>query len=174
MTIDQLNRLSEEEAELALEQCCGSSQWIEGMVYARPFEDLGEVLDTSERIWEECDVDDYEEAFSYHPRLGNAQDMAALKQAGNGVEDLGLRWAASELRNLESATPEELEELARVSEAYEDRFQFALVVHATGKSAAELLAIVKGRMANDHEEEIRLAAEEQEQITRARLKKLMA
>lgn len=75
MNIDQLNRLSEADATSAFEQCCGSSEWVERMVYSRPFESLGEVLETSDTIWEECDVDDYEEAFSHHPRIGDIEPV---------------------------------------------------------------------------------------------------
>ena len=62
MNIDQLNRLSEADATAAFAQCCGAAEWVERMVYSRPFDSLGEVLETSDTIWEECDVDDIEQA----------------------------------------------------------------------------------------------------------------
>jgi 2-oxo-4-hydroxy-4-carboxy-5-ureidoimidazoline decarboxylase len=44
-------------------------------------------------------------------------------------------------------------------------------VCATGKSAAEILAILRRRMQNDKHTELREAANEQRQITQLRLKK---
>ena len=47
------------------------------------------------------------------------------------------------------------------------------IVCATGRSAAEMLALCRARMANDPEAELRVAAEEQLRITRLRLDKLL-
>jgi len=44
-------------------------------------------------------------------------------------------------------------------------------VFATGKSAAEILEILRRRLTNDAETELREAAEQQRQITQIRLRK---
>ena len=54
---------------------------------------------------------------------------------------------------------------------YEARFGRVFLVCATGKSAAEMLAILKRRLGNDAESELREAAEQQRQITQLRLRK---
>ena len=166
MTIDQLNRLPEADATAAFEQCCGADQWVERMVYSRPFENLAEVLETSDTIWEECDVDDYEEAFSHHPKIGDVDSLA--KKFANTKA-----WAAGEQKGVEGADRAVLEKLAQGNANYEEKFGFIFIVNATGKSAAEMLALLEARLGNDPKDEIMIAAEEQNKITRLRLKKLL-
>jgi 2-oxo-4-hydroxy-4-carboxy-5-ureidoimidazoline decarboxylase len=167
MTLDQLNRSDEAEAAAALEQCCGASQWVERMVYARPFENLAEVLETSDTIWGECDVDDYEEAFSHHPRIGDVESLAR-KFAGTKA------WAAGEQKGVEQADGAVIQQLAAGNAAYEEKFGYIFIVNATGKNAAEMLALLEARLGNDPKDEIMIAAEEQNKITRIRLRKLLA
>ena len=54
------------------------------------------------------------------------------------------------------------------------RFGFIFIVCATGKSAAEMLALLRARLDNDPDDELRIAAAEQAKITRLRLEKLLA
>jgi len=63
--------------------------------------------------------------------------------------------------------------LAEGNREYEQRFGFIYIVCATGKSPEEMLTILKGRLQNDAETELRNAAEEQRRITRLRLEKLL-
>ncbi len=166
MTLDQLNRLNEEEATATFTQCCASSGWVERMVIDRPFESLAEMLEISDRIWEECDVDDYLEAFEGHPRIGDVESLAK-KYAGTKA------WAGGEQKGVEGADPQVIQRLADGNKSYEEKFGHIFIVCATGKSAAEMLALLEARMANDPEHEITVATEEQNKITRIRLKKLL-
>lgn len=166
MTLDQLNRLNEEEATATFTQCCASSGWVERMVIDRPFESLAEMLEISDRIWEECDVDDYLEAFEGHPRIGDVESLA--KKYANTKT-----WAGGEQKGVEGADPQVIQRLAYGNKNYEEKFGHIFIVCATGKSAAEMLALLEARMANDPEHEITVAAEEQNKITRIRLKKLL-
>lgn len=54
---------------------------------------------------------------------------------------------------------------------YEQRFGRVFIVSATGKSAPEILEILRRRLQNDAETELREAAEQQLQITQIRLRK---
>ena len=54
---------------------------------------------------------------------------------------------------------------------YEEKFGFTYIVCATGKTADEMLAILKRRLTNDRATELREAAEQQRQITQIRLGK---
>ncbi len=167
MTLDQLNRLSEADAAAAFEQCCGAERWVERMVIGRPFESLPEMLEISDRVWEECDVDDYMEAFEGHPRIGNVDSLAKKYANTKG-------WAGGEQKGVEGADRDVLERLAQGNAEYEAKFGHIFIVCATGKSAAEMLALLEARMPNDPKTEVMVAAEEQNKITRIRLKKLLA
>ena len=166
MTLDQLNRLSEADAAAAFEQCCGAARWVDRMVIGRPFESLPEMLEISDTIWEECDVDDYLEAFTHHPRIGDVESLA--KKYANTKA-----WASGEQMGVEGADHAVIERLAAGNASYEEKFGHLFIVCATGKSAGEMLAKLEARMPNDPKAEVMVAAAEQNKITRLRLKKLL-
>ena len=60
--------------------------------------------------------------------------------------------------------------LADGNARYVDRFGFIFIVCATGKSAEEMLALLRERLPNDRATELRMAAEEQAKITALRLR----
>ena len=64
-----------------------------------------------------------------------------------------------------------LTELAEGNGEYEAKFGFTYIVCATGKTADEMLAILKRRLTNDRVTELRNATEQQRQITQVRLGK---
>jgi hydroxyisourate hydrolase len=63
--------------------------------------------------------------------------------------------------------------LAEGNRQYEARFGYIFIVCATGKSVEQMLEMLEARLKNDPHEELRIAAEEQRQITRLRLGKLL-
>ncbi len=64
-----------------------------------------------------------------------------------------------------------LAEIAEENQKYEELFGFTYIVCATGKSAEEMLAILKRRLESTREIELREAAEQQRQIMQIRLGK---
>jgi 2-oxo-4-hydroxy-4-carboxy-5-ureidoimidazoline decarboxylase len=82
-------------------------------------------------------------------------------------------WAGEEQRGAAAASERMLEALADGNRSYEERFGYIFIVCATGKSAAEMLSLLRGRLPNPPERELRNAAEEQMKITRLRLAKLL-
>ena len=64
-----------------------------------------------------------------------------------------------------------LAEIAAENQRYEERFGFTYIVCATGKSAGEMLVILKRRLGSTRESELREAAEQQRQIMQIRLGK---
>ena len=112
-------------------------------------------------------MDDYLEAFEGHPRIGDVESLAKKYANTKG-------WAGGEQKGLESADREVLQRLAKGNADYEAKFGHIFIVCATGKSAAEMLALLEARMPNDPKTEVMVAAEEQNKITRLRLKKLLA
>src|SRR5262249_4761078 len=105
--------------------------------------------------------EDWLEAFSAHPRIGGAE------RAGRAGTD---QWSRHEQAGVTDASRAPFE---RLNHAYEARFGNIFIVCATGKSAADLLRILERRLANDPARELQAAADEQRQITRIRLAKLL-
>lgn len=165
MRVDDLDSMSATQAAEVLESCCGSSRWVKEMVRRRPFGSVADVLASADEAWDSTRDDDWHEAFSHHPRIGDQGPLA--KQSLRAAD-----WSAGEQGSVHSASDTVVSELARINREYEQRFGHIYIVCATGKSPEEMLAIAQKRLANDPEKEMRIAAEEQRKITQVRLRKL--
>ncbi len=72
------------------------------------------------------------------------------------------------------AGAETLRELEEFNRRYLEKFGYTFIVCATGKTADEMLNILRRRIENGAEEEIQNAAEQQRLITRLRLRRLLS
>lgn len=166
MTIHDLNTLPGDELKSALFNCCGSTAWVNKMLPLFPMEELVELLDFAEEQWFSCSEADWLEAFSHHPKIG---DTAALQKRFPATA----QWANGEQQGVNAARQQTVQDLAAANQEYEEKFGFIFIISATGKSAEEMLNILKSRLPNEHGAEIRIAAEEQNKITLIRLQKLL-
>ena len=166
MTLADLDDLPADRAAPILQSCCGSSAWVREMVSRRPFAQIDALLDTADSVWWSLTREDWLEAFAHHPRLGEAR-------AQSETTSLSRDWSADEQSRIADSTRDVRASLANANRAYEARFGFICIICATGKSADELLAITRDRLANTPTAELRMAAEEQRQITRLRLERLV-
>jgi 2-oxo-4-hydroxy-4-carboxy-5-ureidoimidazoline decarboxylase len=167
MTLSDLNSLSPTARAGVLGTCCGATAWVAALNQQFPFESAAALHEAAERIWDNLGEDDWREAFTHHPKIG---DISALKEKFASTAT----WAAGEQGAVRQATQETLEALAAGNVAYEQRFGYIFIVCATGKSAEEMLALLQARLPNEPVQEIHVARNEQAKITRLRLEKLVA
>jgi 2-oxo-4-hydroxy-4-carboxy-5-ureidoimidazoline decarboxylase len=160
-----IDRADRADAEALLSRCCGSTQWVQRMLAKRPFGSQAALLAAARDIWLALTPADWLEAFAHHPKIGDRQALAARFAAPG-------EFAAREQRGVETASHDVLDELAAGNAAYERKFGYIFIVCATGKSADEMLALLRSRLDNDAASEIRIAAEEQARITALRLQSL--
>ena len=153
------------EARELLRTCCGSAGWVERMERRRPFGDQAGLLASAAEVWWGLGPDDWREAFAQHPRIG---DREALERRFATTAHL----SADEQRGVEGARSDVLTALAEANRLYEETFGYIFIVCAKGRSAEEMLALLRDRLANDPAVEIRVAASEQAAITRLRLNDL--
>lgn len=158
------NELQPAEAAKEILSCCGTSAWADGMARKRPFEDEATVLITSDEVWRSLKASDWLEAFRSHPKIGESR---AVQPKGTS----SAAWSKQEQNSVAIASDELKRDLAEGNREYEEKFGFIFIVCAAGKSALEILAILRRRLQNGKEIELREAAEEQRQITQLRLKK---
>jgi 2-oxo-4-hydroxy-4-carboxy-5-ureidoimidazoline decarboxylase len=163
-----LNALDDTAAREALTRCCGAGRWVEGMLERRPFGSDEALHRAADEVWEAMEREDILEAFDHHPRIG--ADLDALREKFASTSD----WSGSEQAAVASADEETLRALRDGNVAYEARYGHIFIVCATGKSAAEMLALLRERMANEPSAELHIAAAEQAKITHLRLDKLPA
>jgi len=167
VTLGELNALPADDAARMLLGCCGSPRWAREMASRRPFSSLDDVLAAADAAWWALDPADWDDAFAAHPRIGE-------RKAAPAQDARAAAWSAQEQSGAASAAEDTAAALAEGNRAYEARFGRIYIVCATGKSAEEMLGILRSRLANDPEAELRVAAGEQAKITRLRLEKLVA
>lgn len=161
-----LNGLDEAEAAVALRRACGAQGWVERMLARRPFGSTAELLASADAEWRASSPDDHREAFAHHPRIG--EDLGELRRRFQSTASLSSREQAG----VAAADDVTLRELAAANSAYRARFGFIFIICATGKSATEMLAALRGRLDNDASVELAIAADEHAQIMRLRLRGL--
>jgi OHCU decarboxylase len=164
--LERLNSLPREEAEAEFLACCGSTLWARRMAEERPFDDLQGLLAQADAEWWALDAEDWLEAFSRHPKIGERE---AARDQGSGARS----WSEQEQAGAKSADEETKRQLMAANREYESKFGYIYIVCATGKTAAEMLSLCSERLGNGREEELRVAAEEQRRITHLRLRKLL-
>lgn len=166
MTLKHLNSLSPEEATGVLGRCCGSREWVWQMIAARPFGSPQDLYTKGESLWYSLKKEDWKEAFSHHPKIG---DLDSLHERFSATRI----WAEGEQAGTSVASKLTLRALAVENVEYEKTFGYIFIVCATGMSADEMLLLLRGRLRNHPDEELRIAAGEQMKITQLRLKKLL-
>jgi len=164
--VDRLNALGEDEARAALAQCCGSRAWVAEMLARRPFPSRDALLRDADQVWWSLPTEDWLEAFRSHPRIGE-------RKAEAGQTERERRWSAGEQAGMTAAPDATRVAIADGNREYERRFGYIYIVCASGRSADEMLRLLRERLENPPETEIRVAAGEQARITRLRLEKLL-
>jgi 2-oxo-4-hydroxy-4-carboxy-5-ureidoimidazoline decarboxylase len=167
MTLHELNTLPKQRLKEELSRCCGSIAWVNQMLPFFPADDLVELLEDAEEQWYKCSRDDWKEAFSQHPKIGDVESLS--KKFPSTAQ-----WASGEQRGLSTASNETIQALSKLNADYEKKFGYIFIVCASGKSAEEMLQLLDARLKNDPKEEIEIAAEEQNKITKLRIEKLLA
>ncbi len=110
---------------------------------AHAFPNVKELLATGDSIWWSLDPADWQEAFAVHSRIH-----------ANGSEH-------------------SLEELRALKHEYEARFGYGFVVNSSGRNAHSIVETLRTRIHNDPDTEIKVAAEEERQMTHLRLKRIL-
>ncbi len=167
MTIKTLNELEPEAAHSAFMQCCTANAWVERMLAGIPYSDFESLSGQADINWQGLTETDYLQAFEGHPKIG---DVSSLREKYRATETI----AAGEQLGVNTATEQTLTQLKQLNDDYEVKFGFIFIVCATGKTAAQMLAILDQRIVNERTEEIINAAEEQRKILQIRIEKMLA
>jgi 2-oxo-4-hydroxy-4-carboxy-5-ureidoimidazoline decarboxylase len=165
--LQRLNELGVEEARAELLRCCGSSRWATAMTARRPFPSPAALFEAADAVWQGQDETAWREAFAHHPKIGDREALRSHFAATAA-------WADDEQSGARAVAEDVLLALALGNADYERRFGYIFIVCATGKTAPEMLGLLRERLANPPDDELRVAAGEQAKITRLRLQKLLA
>ena len=163
MTLDEFNQLDADQRRVELLQCCQCASWASCVSDNAPYGDRQALLETAASVWQTAGETEILEAFAGHPQIG---DLEVLRSRYSTT-------ANAEQGQVLMASDETLEALSDANEAYLSRHGFIFVVCASGKSADEMLDMVRARLCNSRDEELVNGAREQAAITELRLIKLI-
>src|SRR5437016_2410513 len=96
MQVSEINELGKSEARELLTRCCGSKNWVEAMIARRPFESQAQLLQAADQVWSDLSDDDWREAFSHHPQIG---DIDGLRKKFASTAN----WASGEQSGVQGA-----------------------------------------------------------------------
>jgi 2-oxo-4-hydroxy-4-carboxy-5-ureidoimidazoline decarboxylase len=166
-SLNAWNTADSDSAVATLLSCCAAKRWAETVASQRPYPSEEALFVTADRVWAAMQEPDWLQAFSAHPRIGERKPAEASPQS----QQWSSQWSSQEQASVHSAQSAILDELTAGNLLYEEQFGFTYIVCATGKSAEEMLSILRKRLASDRESELHEAAEQQHQITQLRLRK---
>ncbi|GAC1352441.1 MAG: 2-oxo-4-hydroxy-4-carboxy-5-ureidoimidazoline decarboxylase [Polyangiales bacterium] len=173
--------MNEEGAMQVFLRCCGAKRWAATMCTHRPFHSAARLHEAADEVFSALAREDLLEAFAAHPRIGERTpargDSGALEAGERDAQAVGKSaggWASGEQAGARDASLEVSNALAELNRAYQARFGYIFIVCATGKTAKEMLGMCRARLANDPDQELRVAESEQRQIVHLRLDKLLS
>jgi 2-oxo-4-hydroxy-4-carboxy-5-ureidoimidazoline decarboxylase len=158
--LDWLNAAPDADLRTALSACCAAASWVARVGAGRPYPDEDALYAASDAATAALDDAGLSQALAAHPRIG---ERAAGRGAWSRQEQAGVAGAGDVLRG----------QLAEANAAYEQRFRHVYLVCATGRSAAELLAVGRARPEHDPATERRVVLGELAKINQLQLGKLL-
>ena len=129
------------------------SELFEGRT--RLVERLAEVenpLERADGVITTLDEPEKVDALAAHPAIGQRSGLSARSAAEQG----------------DDSDPVVLSDLAYLNQVYEEKFGFRFVVFVNGRPKAEILEVLRGRIANSREEELETGCRELVAIARDR------
>ena len=158
MRMADFDRLPAADALAALKECCAAPEWADRLAARRPYGTVDALLADADAVLAELDERQIDLALAAHPRIGERAVHASSVR-----EQAGVAGAGDDVRAA----------LADGNRAYEERFGHVYLVRAAGRSADELLAILRARLANDPATERAVLRGELAGINRIRLARMV-
>jgi 2-oxo-4-hydroxy-4-carboxy--5-ureidoimidazoline (OHCU) decarboxylase len=152
--IEAINALPPDQFAEAMRPLFEAAPPLADALYAcRPFASYAELIDTAERLTTSMTFDDQVRVLSAHPRIGASPDTLS---------------AASyrEQRGTEAA--QVYTDLAQLNAAYEQRFGFRFVVFVNRRPKSAVVGVLRARLANSRQVELRAGLHEMFLIARDR------
>lgn len=161
-TLEEFNAAPDAEIRAALRSCCMAGEWVSRVAAGRPYPGEDALYAASDEATAALDDAGLGQALAGHPRIGER------------LTSHGGDWSRREQAGVAGAGGDLLSQLATANAAYEQRFGHVYLVCATGRSAAELLAICRSRLRNDPAAERGVVLGELAKINRLRLGRLLS
>lgn len=159
MLLTEFNEASRPSAVAVLRPCVDVQRWCEQIADARPFASKDALMGAARRAASPFTNEEVEEALAQHPKIGE-------QASGDGRE---AAMSRSEQAGVDASDAAVMAALAAGNLAYERKFGRVFLIRAAGRSAAEILTVLRQRLDNDASEEDRIVAEQLREIALLRL-----
>ncbi|MHA7880390.1 MAG: 2-oxo-4-hydroxy-4-carboxy-5-ureidoimidazoline decarboxylase [Saccharospirillum sp.] len=166
MQLTEFNQVSRAQRAGELSRCCSAPRWVERMLDAGPFDSKADLLESARIHWAAMSETDWLAAFEGHPMIGDIDSLRQKYAASKGLSE-------REQGGVAGASEATLKALAECNQHYFDRHGFIFIVFATGKTAEQMLALIRQCLDQPTEAERKRAAGEQLKITLLRLDQLI-
>lgn len=160
MDLASFNQAAEAEAQAAIAHCVAIPSWQRAVVAARPFDDLAALHSAADRLAQNWQRAELEQALNAHPRIGEKAQGAGKEASLSRNEQSAMQQANGALQFAMLAG----------NQSYEQRFGRVFLIRAKGRSGEEMLAELQRRLNNDDETEQQEALTQLREITLLRLK----
>jgi 2-oxo-4-hydroxy-4-carboxy-5-ureidoimidazoline decarboxylase len=161
--MSSLNELSRDEFAEAVRPLFEAAAPLADALYrVRPFGGYEELIETAERLTLGMPFEDQAAVLSAHPPIGarpQTVSEASYREQGYAGE------AAFDTAQLE----EVYAQLAELNRVYEDRFGFRFVIFVNNRPKSEILSLLRDRLSNPRDEELRTGIQAMFEIARDRL-----
>ena len=159
MTLEQFNLLDREQARDAVRPCVDIARWVDGVVDARPYSDVDELLAVARDTAAPWTIAEIDGALARHPRIGERARGAHAEASLSRSEQAGIDPNDALVA----------EALAAGNRAYEERFGRVFLIRAANRTPGEILAALRTRLTHSAEEETPVVAAQLREIAVLRL-----
>jgi len=162
--LERFNALPREQAERELLACCASPLWARELAGRRPYPDIQACVDAAGTVAVSLPWSEVAAALAAHPRIGE-------RLAGDSRE---AAWSRREQAGVVREDEQTRAALAEANREYEERFGYVFLIFASGRTASEMLAVARDRLANDETTEREVVRVELGKIAQLRLERLFS
>lgn len=164
MELAVFNSVDRDQAIKILTPCLDISRWVEGIVDARPFASVDELLGQAQRAAEPFTAAEVESAMAHHPRIGERPKAQTTEAAMSRSEQAGVDPGDTHITTA----------LAEGNRAYEEKFGRVFLIRAAGRSAQEILDTLQERITHTPQQEDTIVAGQLREIALLRLSGLIS
>jgi 2-oxo-4-hydroxy-4-carboxy-5-ureidoimidazoline decarboxylase len=162
--LDHFNAEPADRAEERLHACNAAPSFAAAVAAGRPYASADALVARAEEVSRALPWNEVSAALAAHPRIGDRVQGSSAEATASRSEQSGMSTAEESVRAA----------IVAGNRAYEDRFDQVFLIRAAGRSADEMLAELRRRLANDPADERVEVTEQLAQITGLRVRGLVA
>jgi 2-oxo-4-hydroxy-4-carboxy-5-ureidoimidazoline decarboxylase len=162
--LDRFNAEPPEQVQEALRACNAAPSFAVTVAAGRPYASADALVARAEEVSRSLPWAEVVAALAAHPRIGD-------RVAGSSAEAAASRREQS---GMDAADAADRAAILDGNRAYEERFDQVFLIRAAGRSAGEMLAELRRRLANSVEDERAEVIEQLAQITGLRVRGLLS